>query len=505
MTDLDSTNADPDLLLESLLDEIEVPPSMYSLAADHYEAVGDWLNRDGSPIASAAPSIFAQGSFALGTVVRPRAGDDYDVDAVCLLNSPHPSLSQHKLKQVIGDRLRANARYAAMLGPEKRRCWTLEYADATQFHLDILPALRGESTGIMLVGVPRDLAIKAIRITDNTLPPHSWSSSNPQGYAEWFKQRSVERLQKSAVIRGDVAPLPLLKQTSTLQRAVQALKRHRDARYAGDEDQPISIIITTIAARAYSGESNLREALTTLIPKMRQAITSRGGVDWIENPTDPRENFADKWTAAPRKKELFYEWLGHVERFGAALRSATSLEKSAEAITDGFGRPLTAAALSRFERSDLKKSAKRDDEFQKVGAIVRGSVTDQFDLPHRLLPRWPMRIEHRAEMSAQIRSAAGAWRTLGSGERCGRNLTVDFTITTTAQQPFRVYWQVINSGDVARESRDLRGEFHLGNAGIGGLSRREDTRYAGEHAVIGYLVRNGVCIARTPAFVVRIA
>lgn len=44
---------------------------------------------------------------------------------------------------------------------------------------------------------------------------------------------------------------------SILQRIVQILKRHRDIMFNGDEDKPISIIITTLASRAYRGETNL--------------------------------------------------------------------------------------------------------------------------------------------------------------------------------------------------------------------------------------------------------
>lgn len=42
-----------------------------------------------------------------------------------------------------------------------------------------------------------------------------------------------------------------------LQRAVQILKRHRDIMFAGDEDKPVSIIITTLAAKAYQEKVRL--------------------------------------------------------------------------------------------------------------------------------------------------------------------------------------------------------------------------------------------------------
>ena len=57
-------------LFNYLADEIKVPPSKY---------------RDDSELSDFDPTIYPQGSFALGTAVRPLGEDQYDVDSVCLL------------------------------------------------------------------------------------------------------------------------------------------------------------------------------------------------------------------------------------------------------------------------------------------------------------------------------------------------------------------------------------------------------------------------------------
>ena len=100
-----------------------------------------------------------------------------------------------------------------------------------------------------------------------------------------------------------------------LQQATQLLKRHRDTRYAGDGDKPISIIVSTLVAKAYTGESDVYAALRSIIPpRMRAEIGAKGGRYWIANPVNPRENFADKWEETPRKAKVFHEWLESVER-----------------------------------------------------------------------------------------------------------------------------------------------------------------------------------------------
>ena len=80
-----------------------------------------------------------------------------------------------------------------------------------------------------------------------------------------------------------------------LQRAVQILKRHRDIMFAGDEDKPVSIIITTLAAKAYQGEGSITEALQTILIHMDKYILnefdpqSGKTIKKVENPVIQRK------------------------------------------------------------------------------------------------------------------------------------------------------------------------------------------------------------------------
>lgn len=104
----------------------------------------------------------------------------------------------------------------------------------------------------------------AIRLThklDNGLYIDKYS--DPEAYHDWFVNRMTGRnlVDKSFVYaerNTEIDKVPTYKQRTTLQKAIQLLKRHRDIMFAGCEDNaPISIIITTLAAWAYNGESNV--------------------------------------------------------------------------------------------------------------------------------------------------------------------------------------------------------------------------------------------------------
>lgn len=345
-------------ILRDLSDELDVPPSKYREAKARYDAVGAWLGEDDSELAPYEPTISPQGSFALGTAVRPLGDDDYDVDAVCLLQLAQHEITQKQLKALVGNRLKhPRSRYKDMIEPEDggRRCWTIQYADASKFHLDVLPAIPDDYGWLVALGVPKAWAESAICVTDRKTwgSDPEWPRSNPKGYVAWFKDRMRARLDeaKRALAlekRADIEEIEDFDVRTPLQRLIQILKRHRDVRYNGDEDKPISIIITTLAARAYDNESDLAEAILNVVPRMRASIEMRDGVWWVPNPVNPSENFADKWAERPRKAELFFQWLDALEREHRNLLTDSGFANVADHLAEGFGRRDAEAAMTKY-------------------------------------------------------------------------------------------------------------------------------------------------------------
>ena len=201
-------------ILTDLAAELDVPPSKYREATEHYKAVGAWLDADDSELACYQPSIYPQGSFALGTAVKPLGDEEYDVDTVCLLQLTSDQVTQKQLKDLVGDRLKhPQSRYKDMIEPRDggRRCWTIRYADASKFHLDVLPAIPDDYGWLVALGVPKEWAETAICLTDRKTwsdPYSEWPRSNPKGYIAWFKDRmrvslkEAKRLHAMEIRRG---------------------------------------------------------------------------------------------------------------------------------------------------------------------------------------------------------------------------------------------------------------------------------------------------------------
>ena len=131
-------------VLEYLAESLDISESHFKEAEARYQAVGKWLERDDSIVERHNPVIYTQGSFRIGTVIKPITDEEkYDIDLVCELDLTKKQVSQKQLKDLVGIEIKSYARANTMKNPAKeaRRCWTLKYADGAQFHMDILPCI----------------------------------------------------------------------------------------------------------------------------------------------------------------------------------------------------------------------------------------------------------------------------------------------------------------------------------------------------------------------------
>lgn len=57
--------------LAALAEELTISETRYDEACRSYASLGEWLNRPDSDVLEYDPQIYVQGSFRLGTAIRP--------------------------------------------------------------------------------------------------------------------------------------------------------------------------------------------------------------------------------------------------------------------------------------------------------------------------------------------------------------------------------------------------------------------------------------------------
>jgi len=329
-----------DELLGISIAGFDIPDSLYARVISRYEHTASAL-ADYWP--DGAGLIYPQGSIRLGTVTAPidREGE-YDLDFVC--------------------------RRELLLGPDGQpllkeggRCWTLDYPKEP-FHMDVLPAIPDDGLGASKT---------AILITDRD--EALWLNSDPIAFADWFHARMREeliQLSEAVAKRMEIERAPASELKTALQRAVQALKRHRDIHFRGStKDAPASVIITTLAARAYRPGGSLHEVLVDITARM-PGFVERDEAGWrIANPVASEENFADRWEGHPKRVQQFFDWIERAQSDFAGFGSERGVDTVLVKLAESFGE-----VPARFARERLGGEVRQMRDRRLLGVAATGAL-----------------------------------------------------------------------------------------------------------------------------------
>lgn len=343
------------------------------------------------------------------------------------------------------------------------------------------------------------------------------AAQTPQGYAEWFDEINYAAriratpIQKQRlfdvhrVMYRTVQDVPDALVRTPLQRAIQILKRHRDVRFARHELadwRPISIILTTLAARAYENEVDVASALSNILERISDYATS--GVlsheqeRWlIPNPVNPAENFADRWNEhGSRHAEAFFAWIAWAqEDLANAGERQTSIEAKAMVFESFGGMSPTGTTLRTKTGTAI--------------AVSPDSVPNLGGSSHCQPPPWPLQLQraHRVTVTGSVRQRIDATKHLWAltDRAVAKSLAIRFEATTTVPAPYSVKWQIVNTGPeaAAAGTAQLRGGFDEGKDPMGAV-RWEGTAYRGTHWVEAFVVKDGACLARSGRKLVKI-
>ena len=201
-----------------------------------------------------------QGSYALGTLIKPvDDNDEYDADIQIVMN-PNPNWEAKDYVHAINQTLAGNKNYADKLRL-KTRCVTVDYAG--DFHLDVVPRV----------------TIKGKHYICNRID-NKFEETDGTGYRDWFNG-------KNRITGGN------------LKRVVRLLKHLRDHKNSFTAK---SILLTTLAGNMIRESDEGTEAvstvagtLVTVLSRMDNYLHQHSNMPEIKNPVLPTENFNRHW------------------------------------------------------------------------------------------------------------------------------------------------------------------------------------------------------------------
>ncbi len=320
-------------LLKQIAQDVQIPPSIDRDVRGHYRAIGDHL-KDSLQLRGFLPHLFPQGSYRLGTTVRPIRREEFDLDFVVELGSLSAATGSRDVYERVERALKSSAVYGSML--ERRpRCLRVSYAES--FHMDVVPAI--PNTGHPQGGI--------------LIPSHSgakwgWTATDPRGYIKWFESRNVQPEMRAAVLAGEIEILPPNGQKSALQLGIQLIKRYQHKQLADEDLRTPSIVLTTVAANTFDGSSPLPSAFDSVLRELL-SLAGRSPAPPVPNPTIQTENLARKWSESPETYREFGRWVERLQGDWVLLQSgALGLDQIKKHLESMFGEHPTAAAMKAF-------------------------------------------------------------------------------------------------------------------------------------------------------------
>ena len=274
-----------DWVAEFLRDEVNLNQSRLDRLETSVGAVNGHLKGN----LSGYQKMERQGSYALGTLIKPvDDNDEYDADIQIVMN-PNPQWGPKDYVLEINRTLAGNKNYADKLRL-KTRCVTVDYAG--DFHLDVVPRVTINGNHYVC------------NRADNR-----FEETDGNGYRDWFNE-------KNRITGGN------------LKRVVRLLKHLRDHKNSFTAK---SILLTTLVGNTIkasdegtTGVSTVADTLETVLSRMNDYLQQHPNMPVIKNPVLPSEDFNRHWD-----QRRYANFRNRIQSYAQTARQAKA-EPSAE-------------------------------------------------------------------------------------------------------------------------------------------------------------------------------
>lgn len=374
-------HTEADQILTLIAAKLQLPQEKRAKAEGKYHELGECLEAEGSPFRGYAPNIYSQGSMTIGTTVKPKGRDEYDLDAVLEMDlAGHPVYTENPVQLLLDLEyyLETLPEYKGLV-KKRTRCVCLNFPG--DFHLDVIPA------------TPDGMAImpECVKVPDRN--ERDWMPSNPRGFAAWINQAAKTKVFDMAKAICRVEPVPgeePSRMKPPLKRVIQLLKRHRDMYFNGNgKKKPPSIILTTLAGEASllmkEFNPSAAQVFVAVLEYMQFRIDQAPGVMEVVNPSHREERFSDKWEKEAdglARYRGFKEW---VAKALGDVREMLELDtvRMAHKLKEMFGEDIARSAFQDQARA-VREARERGELHVAVGTGTLMATQQQTGAEHRV-------------------------------------------------------------------------------------------------------------------------
>lgn len=388
---------------------------------------------------------FLSGSYAKHTSIRPAAGDKKrDVDIIVVTSYSSSKDSSEALKELRDVLIQKNEYSTATV---QRHSVGIEMGSVS---VDVVPVIEDEDDDQLYFVGDSDTG--------------DWTVTDPKGHKSWSTNVNKEN-------NCEYKPL------------VKIFKWWRRVNCPEGTKYPKGITLEKIIAdnlgdSSLSTEDFLIGTMQNIISTYKEDYSDQG-----KNPVidDPSEKISGNDLLSGYSTDDFSAFIDKLDEHANLLNS--------EGTTNATWRKILG---TQFPNSS-----------QESTALASANLLMCVTAPHRQRPRWPMQRGGAAFIAARITNSAGvSIEYTNNGVPLDKNCSLHFRAITAIKPPYTVKWQIVNTGYEAQNAGCLRGNFEDSDEGPNG--KREATSYAGSHSVQCFIIKRGICVARSKEFIINI-
>jgi hypothetical protein len=456
------------VLFEQFLTNIEPDKEAVEHAQEAHKPVRHFLEHD-EVFGKYVADTFLYGSYRRHTAV----GDIKDVDIVLLTNFD-PSDEKNTPQSVLRRLKSALAQYYDdPENPEYQRRSIrindpLPKRQDVVMTLDVIPAVAVNGDDQPLL-VP-DREVKA------------WIQSHPRGHIE-----AISNLNRDEYSHGRFVPLV---------KIMKAWWKHQcqERQPEVERPNPKGFWIECLTAKMFDPKhTGWADHFITVLANVDRQFGDFTEVPQLQDPGIPSQTIQTSMTN------------DEFDFFMKATKECLSQATTARNTTD----PVESSTLWRSifgDKFPLYESDESDKDNCSDTELTMGVMpqVERLRWPIRLTKKYKVRIDAYIYWNDICKGGLNSdSRTLPSG------LKIQFNAHTNVRGAYQVFWQVVNTGNHAKQENGLRGQlFQSQNKSTtpstNPLMNWENTQYTGKHWIQCFIVKNEYCIAQSDKFYVKI-
>jgi hypothetical protein len=460
--------------IDTIGESIQISENQFLKLKGHYEALCNHIN-DNHILADEGGDIYQQGSFAIDTVIKPLRGEEFDVDIVAQFEVEWKP--QHKVLDFYNKLFDAfkTKTYEDKL-EEYRNNIRINYK--SNYHFDIMPVVITQKKEV-------------VKAPDVKLS--KWVDRSPKSYAEWFNKRTQLIIRHGYVLNEsayftkardmDVDELnepESYRMKAPLNRAVQLIKRARDSFFYDYEDNiPQSIVLTTLIALNYEGETDL----TTFLKKISRVFKELAVADVVFEVNNPvgniNENFTEKWKA---KSEYFENFKKFAYWFFYKMQNLESENKV-----------VVRKTLYTLFRVDYSNLINTHNILESYNSFLMNKDEDLFKTEDLIEDKFELDLKYHVKIDCNVEQDGFRKQLLSKMKFLMKQKSLGFFISrTNVIGDYDCYWKVRNIGSVAERKKTIRGQI---NTKRSEYTKTEKSSFNGPHYVECYIVQDNKVVA----------